>query len=71
MNELQRCHSEVFRRISIISEGGALIRAFPNMVKLPPEPYVGVPIAGTIEAVTGDATELVGSEVGGYFGGIL
>ena len=46
----------------------ALIRAFANIVKFPASLYAGVDMGGTIEAVTGDATELVGSEVGGYLG---
>lgn len=50
-----------------MQEACALIRAFANTVKFP-EPYVGVFIVATIEAVTGDATELVGSVVGGYLG---
>ena len=45
-----------------------MIRAFANVVKFPVSPYVGVYIGRTREAVTGDAAELVGSEVGGYFG---
>lgn len=44
------------------------MRVLARTAKVPPGPWVGTGIAGTSDAVTREATEVVGSEVGGYFG---
>lgn len=61
----QRGQVLVLRIRERTSEGGAATRVLARTAKVPPGPWVGTGMAGTRDAVMGDAAEVVGSDVGG------
>ena len=56
----------VLRIAAKTTDGGARMRVLARTVKVPQGPWVGTGIGGTRDNVTGDAAEVVGSEVRGY-----
>lgn len=59
------CQVLVLRMTSKTFLGGAAMRVLASTENVPPDPCVGTGIGGSNEDVTGEETEVVGSDVGG------